>query len=127
MSASQCRHSDICVDDLIPILVFVIIKSGLTHWIATMNYLKNFIFTDFADGSDKGVDSFLITTLEAAIIYIQTIDLKEFKRGSAINDRKHRRFTSKDDFLEYLFETIIQGEEAIFCFWFEKTLSNHYV
>lgn len=111
MSASQCRHSDISVDDLIPILVFVIIKSGLTHWIATMHYLKNFIFTDFSDGSDKGVDSFLITTLEAAILYIQTIDLKEFKKSSVINEKNNRRFTSKNDFMDYLFDRIKNGKD----------------
>lgn len=116
-AASQNRHTDISVDDLIPILVFVIIKSGLTHWIATMHFLKHFIFTQFSDGSDKGVDSFLITTLEAAILYIQSIDLIEFKKGTttttgtATTDEKlQRRFSSKNDFVNYLFERIKKGE-----------------
>lgn len=115
MSASQYRHSDISVDDLIPILVFVIIKSGLTHWIATMHFLKNFIFTDFSDGSDKGVDSFLITTLEAAILYIQSIDLREFKKGPTMADIKlQRRFATKHDFMDYLFDRIKNGKYGIY-------------
>ncbi|XP_055303143.1 ankyrin repeat domain-containing protein 27-like isoform X2 [Sitodiplosis mosellana] len=112
-SASQSRHTDISVDDLIPILVFVIIKSGLTHWIATIQFLKHFIFNEFSDGSDKGVDSFLITTLEAAITYIQSIDLREFKQGPLIGDGKlQRRFANKDDFIDYLFERIKNEDEV---------------
>ncbi|XP_031631906.1 ankyrin repeat domain-containing protein 27-like [Contarinia nasturtii] len=118
-AASQNRHTDISVDELIPILVFVIIKSGLTHWIATMHFLKHFIFTQFTDGSDKGVDSFLITTLEAAILYIQSIDLIEFKNGTtttgtvAKTDVKlQRRFSTKDDFIDYLFERIKKEDEV---------------
>lgn len=103
------------VDELIPILVFVIIKSGLTHWIATMHFLKYFIFTDFSDGSDKGVDSFLITTLEAAILYIQSIDLREFKKGTIGNNdsdnEQRRKFDTKNQFVEYLFDRIKNGKE----------------
>lgn len=116
-AASQSRHSDkLAVDDLLPILVFVITKSGFTHWIATMHYLKNFIFTEFSDGSDKGVDSFLITTLEAAILYIQSIDLHEFKRTtmgfSTIESQPKRRFATKDHFVHYLFGKILAEDEV---------------
>lgn len=115
------------MDDLLPILVFVIVKSGYTHWIATIHFLKNFIFTEFSDGSDKGVDSFLITTLEAAILYIQTIDLREFRKSTApynaiasANDAKspppppphRRRFVSKVKFIDYLFSKILAEDEV---------------
>lgn len=114
----QCRHSDkLAVDDLLPILVFVIIKSAYTHWIATIHYLKHFIFTEFSDGSDKGVDSFLITTLEAAVLYIQTIDLREFKKSAApyqpaIESTPRRHFTSKEHFIDYLFSKIMAEDEV---------------
>lgn len=122
----QCRHNNkLAVDDLLPILVFVIIKSGHTHWIATIHFLKNFIFTEFSDGSDKGVDSFLITTLEAAILYIETIDLREFKKStapyntiSATSEAKspppshRRRFISKVKFIDYLFGKILAEDEV---------------
>lgn len=114
-AASQSKRNNISVDDLIPILVFIIIKSGLTHWIATLHFLKNFIFTDFTDSSDKGVDSFLITTLEATILYIESINLQEFKRStSAITSFKgiQRRFKSKDHFIDYLFSKILAEDEV---------------
>lgn len=115
-AASQSKHNNISVDDLIPMLVFVIIKSGLTHWIATLHYLKNFIFTEFSDGSDKGVDSFLITTLEAAILYIETIDLQEFKKSTTTTKPSatdvQRHFTSKEHFVDYLFGKILAEDEV---------------
>lgn len=119
-ATSQCKHSNISVDDLIPILVFVIIKSSLTHWVATLHFLKSFIFTEFSNGSDKGVDSFLITTLEAAILYIQSIDLKEFKMNAATtmlenNDESappKRRFATKQSFMDYLFAKIRMEDEV---------------
>lgn len=120
-AASQCKQNDISVDDLIPILVFVIVKSGLTHWITTLQFLKHFIFTEFSDGSDKGVDSFLITTLEAAIIYIKSIDLNEFRANAAVCDSDAefidtqkcvRRFSNKEQFIEYLFAKIRSGDEV---------------
>lgn len=81
-----------------------------------MSFLKNFIFTDFSDGSDKGVDSFLITTLEAAILYIQSIDLREFKKSNAIygsiETKTHRRFVSKANFIDYLFGKILAEDEV---------------
>lgn len=82
-----------------------------------MQYLKNFIFTEFSDGSDKGVDSFLITTLEAAVLYIQSIDLREFKKSGAsysatIDMQSHRRFVSKNNFIEYLFGKILAEDEV---------------
>lgn len=100
--------------------MFVIVKSGLTHWITTLHFLKNFIFTEFSDGSDKGVDSFLITTLEAAILYIKSIDLGEFRANAMntgatkfVNSMKCvRRFDNKDQFIEYLFAKIQCGDEV---------------
>lgn len=108
------KHTDISVDDIIPIVVFVIIKSGLTHWITTLHYLNNFIFTEFTDSSDKGVDSYLLTTLEAAILYIQSMDVGEFKRLSLppAEPTGQREFRTKSDFLDYLFGRILADDEV---------------
>lgn len=119
-AASQCKHNDISVDDLIPILVFVIIKSGLTHWIPTLNFLKNFIFTEFSVGSDKGIDSFLITTLEAAIMYIESIDLNDFRLSFSLAEFNEKiiykecethKFATVEQFIEFLFRKILVEDE----------------
>lgn len=83
--------------------MFVIIKSGLTHWFATFRFLKDFILNDFAELSDKGADSFLITTLEAAIFYIKTFN--ETKRpvdGPIPAIEQRNTFSSKFDFIDNL-------------------------
>lgn len=100
--------------------MFVIVKSGLTHWITTLHFLKNFIFTEFSDGSDKGVDSFLITTLEAAILFIKSINLNEFRANAPYDgaskffESTHcvRRFANKQHFVDYLFAKIRSGDEV---------------
>lgn len=114
--ASQRKHRDISVDDLIPILAFVVIKSGLTHWITTLHYLKSFIFTEFSNGSDKGVDSFIVTTLEAAILFVQSKAPADV-RGNALPhgdtaDEVVRHFESNDHFVEYLFARIRAEDDA---------------
>lgn len=115
-AASRSKHNDISVDDLIPILVFVIIKSGVAHWISILQFLKKFIFTEFSYGSDKGVDSFLITTLEAAILYIESADLKEFKANGLVNGHTNtpgqRKFATKEDLINYLFDRIKAEDEV---------------
>lgn len=93
------------MDELISILVFVIIKSGLTHWFATFKFLNAFMLNDLNDLSDKGADSFLVTTLEAAIFYIKSFD--ENKRH--VDDgalppmaEQRNKFASKSEFIENL-------------------------
>lgn len=99
------KHSpkNLCMDELISILVFVIIKSGLTHWFATFKFLKDFILNDLTELSNKGADSFLITTLEAAIFYIKTFN--ETKRpvdGPIPVVEQRNEFSSKLEFIENL-------------------------
>lgn len=103
------RHSpnNLCVDELISILVFVIIKSGLTHWYATFKFLKDFILNDFTELSNKGADSFLVTTLEAAIFYIKTLnETKKPIDGPVSTIEQRSKFASKTDFLENLYDNI---------------------
>lgn len=102
--------------------MFVIIKSNLTHWIPTLQFLNRFIFTEISDGFDKGANSFLVTTLEAAIHYISSLDtavnMINPKCQSESNDQsentsneKRRHFSSKEDFVNYLFDKIKAEDE----------------
>lgn len=121
-AAPSCKHNEISVDDLIPIVVFVIIKSNLTHWIPTLQFLNQFIFTEMSDGFDKGANCFLVTTLEAAIHYISSLDTtisminpkclieSNSENGNSTN-QKRRHFSSKEDFVNYLFDKIKAEDE----------------
>jgi hypothetical protein len=65
----------VTIDDLIPLLIFVIIKSGCTNWIMNLIFLRDFNFVEMSDNgniNEFGQESFLVTTLEAAILYIES-------------------------------------------------------
>ncbi|XP_072932093.1 ankyrin repeat domain-containing protein 27-like [Epargyreus clarus] len=58
-------------DDLLPVFVFLLIKSGLPNWYSQLTYMKEFRFSGVGKG-DGDESSFLITTLEAVIEHIQS-------------------------------------------------------
>lgn len=61
----------VATDDLLPVVVFLIIKTSLPNWIANLTYMKQFQFSS-CYARDKVEYSFLITTLEAAIEHIRS-------------------------------------------------------
>lgn len=100
--------NQLTVDDFIPILVFVIAKSGNPHWIPNLKFLLDFCFTDHNLGSDR----FLITTLEAAIRFIQSENV--FK----VNEHeKHKLLPlaqegkSENPKIKYIFAKITDNDE----------------
>ncbi|KAJ8897283.1 hypothetical protein PR048_002629 [Dryococelus australis] len=61
----------IAADDLLPMIVFLVIKTALPNWIAHLTFMKHFHFSVCA--SCQGDEyNFLITTLEAAIEHIKS-------------------------------------------------------
>lgn len=66
----------ITTDDLIKIFTFLLIKCNLNNWIANLMYVTHFRFSSL-NLSDE--NSFLITTLEAAIEYIKSGELEKIK------------------------------------------------
>ncbi|XP_069358587.1 ankyrin repeat domain-containing protein 27-like [Maniola hyperantus] len=58
-------------DDLLPVFVFLLIKSGLPNWYSQLKYMKEFRFSGVGKG-DGDESDFLITTLEAVIEHIQS-------------------------------------------------------
>lgn len=61
----------VTTDDLLPVLVFLVIKTNLPNWNAQLKYLKYFRFSTSSDfQSDE--NGFLVATLEAAIEHIQS-------------------------------------------------------
>ncbi|GFG32780.1 hypothetical protein Cfor_06303 [Coptotermes formosanus] len=61
----------IATDDLLPVVVFLIIKTSLPNWIAHLTYMRQFRFSScYTCHIDEY--SFFITTLEAAIEHIRS-------------------------------------------------------
>lgn len=58
-------------DELLPVFVFLVIKSGLPNWYSQLTYMRDFRFSGVGRG-DGDECAFLITTLEAVIEHIQS-------------------------------------------------------
>lgn len=70
ISKNKYRSSNkLSVDELLPILVFLVVKSGVTTWAAQLRYVKDFSFSR-RDGNQADELSFLVSTLEAVLTYI---------------------------------------------------------
>ncbi|XP_047995023.1 ankyrin repeat domain-containing protein 27-like [Leguminivora glycinivorella] len=114
-------------DDMLPVFVFLVIKSGLPNWYSQLMYMKEFRFSGIGRGDgDEG--AFLITTLEAVIEHIQSgalggppdpeayyyesnlteDNLKDGKprRGSLTESISTSDTNGGDETLEYIFELI---------------------
>lgn len=63
------KSSVLAADELLPLLVFLVIKSGLANWIANLTYMKEFCF--FSSAYQANQYNFLITSLEAAVTHIK--------------------------------------------------------
>lgn len=77
ISSSQLKNQklkdNISIDEILNIFVFAIIKSGGTHWITNLIFLKEFNFLNLEINNEEvhGSECFLTTTLEAAILFIK--------------------------------------------------------
>ncbi|XP_047119929.1 ankyrin repeat domain-containing protein 27-like [Schistocerca piceifrons] len=113
----------IAADDLLPMIVFLVIKTGLPNWIAHLTFMKQF---HFSNPSKCQVDeySFLITSLEAAIEHINSglflgssipeaqIVYEEKYDKYKKDDEEQQRVSAEPSGIECLFEQIKLGNES---------------
>lgn len=113
-------------DDLLPVFVFLVIKSGLPNWYSQLTYMKDFRFSGVGKG-DGDESAFLITTLEAVIEHIQSGALAgppdpesyyyesnltednlngRQRRGSLTESISTSESSGREETLEYIFELI---------------------
>ncbi|XP_059045315.1 ankyrin repeat domain-containing protein 27-like [Achroia grisella] len=113
-------------DDLLPVFVFLVIKSGLPNWYSQLMFMKEFRFSGVGKG-DGDESAFLITTLEAVIEHIQSgalagppdpeayyyesslseENINNNQRKSSLTESISTSDTNdKDETLEYVFELI---------------------
>ncbi|XP_018905298.2 ankyrin repeat domain-containing protein 27 [Bemisia tabaci] len=74
IAQESMNHSEgniVNADDLLPIFVFLIIKTNLPNWIAHLTYLSQFRFSS-SNQMIADTSTFLITSLEAAIEHIKS-------------------------------------------------------
>lgn len=112
-------------DDLLPVFVFLVIKSGLPNWYSQLTYMKEFRFSGVGRG-DGDESAFLITTLEAVIEHIQSgalagppdpesyyyesnlteENLSTKQRKNSLTESISTSDTNRDETLEHIFELI---------------------
>ncbi|XP_041788430.1 ankyrin repeat domain-containing protein 27-like [Anopheles merus] len=130
----QQQHA-VTTDHLVPLFIFLILKSGLTHWIMTITFLKEFQFNNVfrEQRIETGEHGFLIATLEAAIVYISCGSIARTQRLGVRLDRARGlagtppdsdsdstgsastgdwEFRCADDFLDYLLALMRNDDEV---------------
>ncbi|XP_035725103.1 ankyrin repeat domain-containing protein 27-like [Vespa mandarinia] len=104
--------SSISSDDLLPILVYLVIKTSLSNWIAQITFIKHFRFS--ANSINEADElAYLTTSLEAAIEYIKSGALMEKNRMNHISDSEQKHEKNESDertSIDYLFTCIIKGD-----------------
>uniref|UniRef100_A0A182JQD4 VPS9 domain-containing protein n=1 Tax=Anopheles christyi TaxID=43041 RepID=A0A182JQD4_9DIPT len=121
-------------DHLVPLFIFLILKSGLTHWIMTITFLKEFQFNNVfrEQRIETGEHGFLIATLEAAIVYISCGSIARTQRlgvkldplgpssttaatapdSDTDSSTSEWEFRCADDFLNYLLALMRNDDEV---------------
>lgn len=130
-------------DDMIPVFVFLIIKSGLPNWYSQLTYLKEFRFSATSKG-DGDECAFLITTLEAVIEHLQSDALTgspypeghycegDFTEDKSIQIRKPsvtdsvstNSTNSGEVTLEFIFELIKASNQEQVCTILDKNFKH---
>ncbi|XP_052869868.1 ankyrin repeat domain-containing protein 27-like [Anopheles cruzii] len=109
------------MDNLVPLFIFLILKSGLTHWMMTITFLKEFQFNNVfrEQRIESGEYGFLIATLEAAIVYISCGSIARTQRlGISLEPSRElsltaeRAFRNADDFLSHLLALMRNDDET---------------
>lgn len=77
-------ESTVSSDDFLPVLIFLVVKSGLANWHAQLAFLKHFRYSanSIHEADEAG---FLITSLEAAVEHVKSGSLK-ISNGNTDND-----------------------------------------
>lgn len=100
--------SSVSSDDLLPMLVFLIIKTGLSNWIAQLYFMKHFrlsVTTDY-EADEAG---FLITSLEAAIEHIRSGVIEVENKCASLDKFSKLRSESECTSISRLFTCIRNG------------------
>lgn len=73
-----------CADDLLPVLLYLLVKTEIPNWMANLSYIKNFRITS----SVQDELGYCLTSFEAAVEYIRQGNLLQDQTGPGeLNDK----------------------------------------
>lgn len=102
------------VDELLPVLVYTIIKTNYFHWIPTLVFIKEFNLSQVLGPENQSAGSvifYILTTLEAVIYFIQTNENLNLKHHQLISVKKIDEIASPDDYIHHLFHYVKENNE----------------
>jgi ankyrin repeat domain-containing protein 27 len=101
------------VDELLPILVYLVIKSNYYQWIPTLIFVQEFNLSQIlASENQSSLISFVLTTFEAVIFFIQTNENMSLKSQQFVSSIKVDEIKSSNDLLQYLFNCVKENNEV---------------
>ncbi|CAB3368426.1 Hypothetical predicted protein [Cloeon dipterum] len=93
----------VSADDFLPILIFLVVKVSLPNWLAHLTMMRDFNFSD----RDENLNSFLVTSLEAALEHVRSGRLFEPLYPEAQSEENTKQqIDSLENVTEYLFYSI---------------------
>lgn len=102
------------VDELLPVLVFAIIKTNFFQWIPTLMFIREFNLSQMLSPEHQSAGSvifYILTTLEAVIFFIQTNENLNIKHQQLIESKKVDEIESQDDYMQHLFHYVKENNE----------------
>ncbi|XP_069757889.1 ankyrin repeat domain-containing protein 27 isoform X2 [Narcine bancroftii] len=113
-SQRVCKHF-MSSDDLLPVLLYLLVKTEIPNWMANLSYIKNFRFCSPV----KDELGYCLTSFEAAVEYIHQGNLALGQTGSReLNDKAFFRermnllYQPSSAPIDILFEHIAAGNQA---------------
>ncbi|XP_068595462.1 ankyrin repeat domain-containing protein 27 [Brachionichthys hirsutus] len=105
----------VCADDLLPVILYLLVKTDIPNWMANLSYIRNFCFSQ----THKDELSYCLSTFEAAVEYINLGKLQDTHTGSAerngrtlFQERMSLLSQSTATPIHTLFEHIANGDEV---------------
>lgn len=102
------------VDELLPVLVFAMIKTNYFHWIPTLIFIKEFDMSQMLSPENQSAGSvifYILTTLEAVIYFIQTNEGLNIKSRQLVTMKKVDEIASQDDYVHHLFHYVRENND----------------
>jgi ankyrin repeat domain-containing protein 27 len=112
--STSCDDKLMATDELLPTLVFAIIKTSFFNWIPTLVFIKEFNLSQLLSPENQSAGSvmfYILTTLEAVIFFIETNENLEMKGQQLLAVKKVDEITTQEDFLQHLFQYVKDDNE----------------
>lgn len=100
------------VDELLPILCYLFVKTNYYHWMSTILFIKDFNLSQMLDQEHQSSGSalfYILTTFEAVIYFIETNPITD--DDIKVDVKNVDEILNQEDYLQYLFQYVKSNNE----------------